>query len=71
MAMLGHGVRERSGGSGVMSEDGNAQSWRERERERERKDWECLRRVGQLVWEGIFGVEVDCVKKCLIKCYFD
>ena len=37
MAMLGHGVRERSGGSCVMSEDGNAQSWRERERERERE----------------------------------
>ena len=37
MAVLGHGVRERSGGSGVMSEDGNAQSWRERERERERE----------------------------------
>ena len=34
MAVLGHGVRERSGGGGVMSEDGNARSWRERERER-------------------------------------
>ena len=69
MVVLDHGVRERFGVGGVMSKDGNARSWRERERER--KDWECLRRVGQLVWEGIFGVEVDCVKKCLIKSYFD
>ena len=56
MAMLGHGVRERSNIFGKV---------------RERKDWECLRRVGELVWEGGFGVEIDCVKKCLIKCYFD
>ena len=45
MAVLSHGVRERSDSFG-------------REREREREDWECLRRVGEPVWEEGFGVEV-------------
>ena len=31
---------------------------KKRERERERKDWECLRRVGELVLEGGFGAKV-------------
>ena len=42
IAMLGHGVRKRS----------NIFGW-ERERERE-----CLRRVGEPVWEWGLGVEV-------------
>ena len=33
MVVLDHGVREKTGGGGVMSKDGNARSWRERERE--------------------------------------
>ena len=56
VAVLGHGVRERSNIFGKV---------------RERNGWECLRRVGKLVWEGDFRAKVffwvhDFVRKCLI-----